>query len=68
MDKLIQALAADVDITLIRENLKLSPHERMVKFDRFIRSVVELRQQGEAHRRKLESSAETGDTKMPSQL
>ncbi|MEO8271730.1 MAG: hypothetical protein ABI557_18550 [Aureliella sp.] len=50
-DPVIEAYKKDVDRTLLRENLKLTPAERFLKFDRFMQSVIELREAGEQHRR-----------------
>jgi hypothetical protein len=37
----------DVDRTLLRENLKLTPEQRLEKFASFMRFVAELRRAGE---------------------
>ena len=44
----------DVDRTLLRENLKLTPEQRLKKFASFMRFIAELRRAGEnmRHRRK----------------
>lgn len=42
-DPVIEAYKKDVDRTLLRENLKLTPEERFRKFEQFMRSVQELR-------------------------
>jgi len=34
----------DVDITLLKENLRLSPTERLRKFDAFMRGLVKIRE------------------------
>jgi hypothetical protein len=39
----VEAYKHDVDRTLIRENLKLSPHERLVKMISVLRFVEEVR-------------------------
>jgi len=48
-DPVIEAYKKDVDRTLIRENLKLTPDGRLRKLQAFINSLQELR---EAPRRK----------------
>ena len=42
-DPVIEAYKRDVDRTLLRENLKLTPTERIQKYQRFIIEVSELR-------------------------
>lgn len=49
-DLIIEAYKKDVDRSLLRECLKLSPGERFLRFDRFMRSLMELREAGERHR------------------
>ena len=49
-DLVIEAYKKDVDRTILRENLKLSPQERSEKFVSFMRSVWKL-QQAAAHSR-----------------
>ncbi len=41
----------DVDRTLLRENLKLTPAQRLEKFVKFVRFTSELRRAGEKARR-----------------
>jgi hypothetical protein len=41
----------DVDRTLLRENLKLTPEQRLEKFANFMRFIAELRRAGENVRR-----------------
>ena len=41
----------DVDRTLLRENLKLTPEQRLEKFSSFMRFIAELRRAGENVRR-----------------
>lgn len=43
-DPVIEAYKKDVDRTILRENLKLSPQERSEKFVSFMRSVWQLRE------------------------
>ncbi len=50
-DPIIEAYKKDVDRTLLRENLKLTPSERFLRFERFMHSVMGLREAGEQHRR-----------------
>ena len=42
-DPVIEAYKKDIDRTLIRENLKLSPEERLRKLQSFMELVHELR-------------------------
>lgn len=42
-----------VDLSLIRENLRLSPLERLRKADRARRDALRLREYGRLHREKL---------------
>jgi hypothetical protein len=42
-DPVIEAYKKDVDRTLIRENLKLTPDERLRRLEAFIRDMVALR-------------------------
>ena len=44
----IEAYKKDVDITLIRENLKRTPHERLLNLIELHRFWLELRRAGEA--------------------
>jgi hypothetical protein len=50
-DPVIEAYKKDVDRTILRENLKLSPQERSEKFLSFMRSVWQLREAAEQSRR-----------------
>jgi hypothetical protein len=45
-DPVIEAYKKDVDRTLIRENLTLSPDERMRRLVGFLRFALELRRAG----------------------
>lgn len=49
-DPVIEAYKKDVDRTLLRENLKLTPQERSEKFMSFMKCVYELRKAGERAR------------------
>lgn len=51
-DPVIEAYKKDVDRTILRENLKLSPQERSEKFVSFMKSVWQLREIAERERRK----------------
>lgn len=50
-DSIIERYKKDVDITLIRENLKLTPHERVLKLIELQRFAEELRRAGKAAKR-----------------
>jgi hypothetical protein len=50
VDPVIEAYKRDVDRTLLRENLKLTPEQRILQFETFMRGYYELRG---AARRKL---------------
>jgi hypothetical protein len=43
----------DVDRTLLRQNLKLTPEQRLAKFASFMRFTAELRRAGENVRRNV---------------
>jgi hypothetical protein len=43
-DPVIEAYKKDVDRTLLRENLKLTPQQRIEKLMSFMRSIEQLRQ------------------------
>jgi hypothetical protein len=49
-DPVIACFKKDVDLTLLLENLKLTPDERVKKMQRVIRAVQEMRQAGLAIR------------------
>lgn len=46
-DPVIEAYKKDVDRTLLRENLKLTPEERSRKFERMMALIDELRRAGQ---------------------
>jgi hypothetical protein len=48
---IVRDLMHDMDRTLLRQNLKLTPEQRLVKFASFMRFVTELRRAGENVRR-----------------
>jgi len=43
VDPVIEAYKKDVDRTLLRENLKLTPNERLMKFESAMELIYELR-------------------------
>lgn len=45
-DPIVQAYRNDIDVSLLRENLRLSVLERMEKLVRFMRLLEELRRGG----------------------
>jgi hypothetical protein len=50
VDPVIAVYMNDVDRTLLRENLKLTPDERFKRFRQFMNMVKELREAGQRHR------------------
>lgn len=48
----------DVDRSLLRENLKLTPEQRLAKFASFMRFIAELRRAGEKVRRSAKAKTE----------
>jgi hypothetical protein len=52
-DRAIRDFMRDVDRTLLRENLKLTPAQRLEKFVKFRRFTSELRRAGEKTRRRI---------------
>ncbi len=57
----IETYMRDVDRTLLRENLKLTPHQRFVKFDQFMIGVMELHEAGRKHRLEHQSDRESSE-------
>jgi hypothetical protein len=53
----IESLMRDVDRTLLRENLKLTPAQRLEKFVNVARFTSELRRAGERMRRRAVQTA-----------
>ncbi len=51
-DPVIEAYKKDVDRTILRENLKLSPQERSEKFVSFMEGIWQLREIADRERRK----------------
>jgi hypothetical protein len=45
-DPVIEAYKRDVDRTLLRENLKLTPGQRLLKLQDFVRFLTEMREAG----------------------
>ncbi|MDZ4850680.1 MAG: hypothetical protein SGI77_15445 [Pirellulaceae bacterium] len=43
-DAVLEAYKKDVDVSLLRENLKLTVEERFLKFQRFMQSMETIRQ------------------------
>ncbi len=50
MDRVIDAYKRDIDRSLLRENLRLSPEERIRKLAAFVRMADELRRAGQPSR------------------
>ena len=50
MQKVIEAYKKDVDRTLLRENLKLTPQQRSEKFAKAMRLVFEIRRSARLRR------------------
>jgi len=53
MDDLIAALKRDVDRTLLRENLRLSPERRARELMALLEAAEEFQRAGHAHRGEL---------------
>jgi len=47
-DPVVEVYKEDIDRTLLRENLKLTPEERLGKLTAFLELVTELRRAGHA--------------------
>lgn len=52
MDRVVEAYKKDIDRTLLRENLKLTPEERIEKLMELQRFAEELRRAGHQQREK----------------
>jgi len=52
-DPVVEVYKKDVDRTLLLENLKLSVEERLLKFERFMKRIAELREAGRKARREV---------------
>ena len=55
---LVREHMRDIDRTLLRENLKLTPAQRLDKFVRFARFTSKLRRAGEKARRRIVEMSE----------
>jgi hypothetical protein len=55
-DPVVEAYKKDVDETLLLENLKLTPNERSLKFQRNMRMLYELRRAGQKSRGEPQAS------------
>jgi hypothetical protein len=51
-DKLVEERKGDVDRTLVRENLRLTPHERLVRLQELHRFAKGIRAAGERARKR----------------
>ena len=49
-DPVIEAYKKDVDRTLLRENLKLTPEQRLMKLQNFVRFLADVREAGRRSR------------------
>jgi hypothetical protein len=63
-DLVIEAYKADVDRTLLRENLKLTPQQRFDKFSGVMRNLMSLRAAGQ--RARQQRMTELSDNESPS--
>jgi hypothetical protein len=52
-DVLAEAEQEGIDLSLLRENLRLTPTERVERNLRCLRSLLDVREAGIAHRKKL---------------
>ncbi len=50
VDPIIELYKRDVDVSLLRENLKLTVDQRLRKFQQFAAFAAELREAGRRHR------------------
>ena len=57
MDEIIELYMKDVDRTLLRENLKLTPTQRIEQLMEMQRFAEELRRAGREARKRLEETA-----------
>jgi len=46
IDPMVRAYMPGIDVSLLLENLKLTPEERILKHDKMLRLVLEARQAG----------------------
>ena len=63
-DLVIEAYKVDVDRTLLRENLKLTPQQRFDKFSGVMRNLMSLRAAGQ--RARQQRRTELPDNESPS--
>lgn len=52
VDPIIEMYKMDIDRTLLRENLKLTPEQRLQKLQNFMSFLEEIRRGGRKHREK----------------
>lgn len=52
VDPVIEMYKKDIDRTLLRENLKLTPEQRLRKLQGYMRFLEEIRRGGEKHTEK----------------
>ena len=57
-DATVHDFMRDIDRSLLRQNLKLTPEERLAKFASFMRFIAELRRAGENARRSANSKTQ----------
>jgi hypothetical protein len=50
IDPVIEVYKKDVDRTLLRENLKLTPEQRLINLQKFVNAIEELREAAKAAR------------------
>jgi hypothetical protein len=65
LDAIIEHYKQHVDRTLLRETMKLTPQQRMERFEGFMADVVELHLAGQRHLKKSESRALHSETATP---
>jgi hypothetical protein len=63
MDAVIEVYKRDIDRSLIRENLKLTQQERIIRFEDFMSFTFELREMGRKMREKKSANRKTVDVK-----
>ncbi|MEM6328906.1 MAG: hypothetical protein AAF790_01525 [Planctomycetota bacterium] len=57
----IDAYKPGIDMTLVRENLKLTPTERLEKLQRLVRGIDALHEAGKAHREAKRPASDSKD-------
>ena len=60
-DPVVAAYMRDVDVSLLRENLKLTPGQRLEKFARQLRFAAAMREAGDKMREKKKEENGCGD-------